>query len=58
MPHGSRLNAQGTRHYSACMMDDMLVEIDTRTLAVSRTFLLAEGRRAWDDRPARGRDER
>ena len=29
MPHGSRLNAQGTKQYSACMMDDMLVEIDT-----------------------------
>src|SRR5688500_6103451 len=26
MPHGSRLNPQGTRHYSACMMDEMLVE--------------------------------
>ena len=31
MPHGSRLNAAGTKHYSACMMDDMLVEIDTRS---------------------------
>ena len=30
MPHGSRLNPQGTKHYSACMMDDVLVEIDTR----------------------------
>jgi DNA-binding beta-propeller fold protein YncE len=29
MPHGSRLNPQGTKQYSACMMDDMLVEIDT-----------------------------
>ena len=44
MPHGSRLNPQGTRHYSACMMDDMLVEIDTRTLKVSRHFLLTRGR--------------
>jgi DNA-binding beta-propeller fold protein YncE len=43
MPHGSRLNAQGTKHYSACMMDDMLVEIDTRNLAVSRRFLLRKG---------------
>ena len=43
MPHGSRLNAQGTRHYSACMMDDLLVEIDTRTLAVSRHVPAAEG---------------
>ena len=44
MPHGSRLNPQGTRHYSACMMDDLLVEIDTRTLKVSRHFLLTKGR--------------
>ncbi len=44
MPHGSRLNPQGTRHYSACMMDDMLVEIDTRTLKVSRHFVLTKGR--------------
>ncbi len=43
MPHGSRLNPQGTRHYSACMMDDLLVEIDTRTLVVSRFFRLAKG---------------
>jgi DNA-binding beta-propeller fold protein YncE len=43
MPHGSRLNARGTRHYSACMMDDLLVEIDTRALEVARTFLLRKG---------------
>jgi DNA-binding beta-propeller fold protein YncE len=43
MPHGSRLNPQGTKHYSACMMDDMLVEIDTQTLKVSRHFLLTKG---------------
>jgi DNA-binding beta-propeller fold protein YncE len=43
MPHGSRLNAQGTKHYSACMMDDVLVEIDTRTLTVARHFLLKKG---------------
>jgi DNA-binding beta-propeller fold protein YncE len=36
MPHGSRINPQGTKHYSACMMDDLLVEIDTRTFGVSR----------------------
>ncbi|MDF1505079.1 YncE family protein [Roseisolibacter sp. H3M3-2] len=44
MPHGSRLTADGSRHYSACMMDDLLVEIDTRTLAVSRHFLLTKGK--------------
>ena len=43
MPHGSRINPQGTKHYSVCMMDDTLVEIDTSALDVSRTFLLAEG---------------
>lgn len=44
MPHGSRLNAEGTRHYSACMMDDLLVEIDTQTMKVSRHFLLTKGK--------------
>ena len=44
MPHGSRLNQQGTKHYSACMMDDLLVEIDTQTMKVSRHFLLTKGR--------------
>ena len=43
MPHGSRFNAQGTRHYSACMMDDMVVEIDTGTLRVARHFSLSSG---------------
>jgi DNA-binding beta-propeller fold protein YncE len=43
MPHGSRVNAQGTHQYSACMMDDMLAEIDTRTLEVSRHFVLRKG---------------
>ncbi|HKX28693.1 MAG TPA: YncE family protein [Blastocatellia bacterium] len=43
MPHGSRFNVQGTRHYSACMMDDLLVEIDTGTLKVARHYLLTKG---------------
>ena len=42
MPHGSRLNPQGTKQYSACMMDDTLVEIDTRSLKVSRKFSLSK----------------
>ncbi len=46
MPHGSRLNPQGTRHYSACMMEDLLVEIDTRTFSVTRQFRLTAGREA------------
>ncbi len=44
MPHGSRLNPQGTRHYSACMMDEQLVEIDTRTFQVARHFFLTRGK--------------
>jgi DNA-binding beta-propeller fold protein YncE len=46
MPHGSRFNPQGTGHYSACMMDDMLVEIDTSTFKVARHFLLTKGKEA------------
>jgi DNA-binding beta-propeller fold protein YncE len=44
MPHGSRLNHDGTKHYSVCMMDDMLVEIDTRKFAVDRYFMLGAGK--------------
>jgi DNA-binding beta-propeller fold protein YncE len=44
MPHGSRLNHAGTKHYSVCMMDDVLVEIDTSKFAVSRHFMLAQGK--------------
>ncbi|HKS41176.1 MAG TPA: YncE family protein [Blastocatellia bacterium] len=44
MPHGSRLTVNGLKQYSACMMDDMLVELDTNTLAVSRHFLLTKSK--------------
>jgi len=44
MPHGSRLNPQGTKQYSACMMDDMLVEIDTASLRVARHFVVTKGK--------------
>jgi DNA-binding beta-propeller fold protein YncE len=44
MPHGSRLNPQGTKHYSACMMNDALVEIDTRQFAIARHFRLTKGK--------------
>ena len=43
MPHGSRLAPDARRHYSVCMMDDQLVEIDTRKLSVSRRLYLAPG---------------
>jgi DNA-binding beta-propeller fold protein YncE len=51
MPHGSRINPQGTKHYSACMMDDMLVEIDTAALKVSRHFVLTKGAEAGHTGP-------
>ena len=44
MPHGSRINSQGSKQYSACMMDDMLVEIDTRSLKVTRHFVVTKNR--------------
>lgn len=43
MPHGSRLNPEGTLHYSGCMMNDLLVEVDARTMAVRRLFRLVPG---------------
>ncbi|HEX9708624.1 MAG TPA: YncE family protein [Candidatus Thermoplasmatota archaeon] len=43
MPHGSRLDPTGARHYSVCMMDEMLVEIDARGFAVARHFMLTPG---------------
>lgn len=44
MPHGSRLNASGTRHYSVCMMDEMLVEIDAQRFEVARHFVVTAGK--------------
>jgi DNA-binding beta-propeller fold protein YncE len=44
MPHGSRVDPAGLRQYSTCMMDDQVVEIDTRTFAVLRRFGLAKGK--------------
>jgi DNA-binding beta-propeller fold protein YncE len=44
MPHGSRVTPDGTAQYSTCMMDDQLVEIDTRSFEVSRRFSLAKGK--------------
>lgn len=43
MPHGSRINARGTRHFSVCMMDDLLVEIDAVSGTVLRRFSVAPG---------------
>jgi DNA-binding beta-propeller fold protein YncE len=44
MPHGSRIDPTGKFQYSGCMMDDQLVEIDTRAFKVSRRFSLAKGK--------------
>jgi DNA-binding beta-propeller fold protein YncE len=44
MPHGSRVDPSGLHQYSTCMMDDQVVEVDTRTFEVSRRFGLAKGK--------------
>lgn len=43
MPHGSRVNRAGTKHYSTCMMDEQLVEIDLDGLQVARHFMVTKG---------------
>ena len=43
MPHGSRLSPDGSRHYSVCMMNDALIEIDANQMAVARHFMLRKG---------------
>jgi len=43
MPHGSRITRDGARQYSACMMDDLLVEVDTEKMKVSRSFRVSQG---------------
>lgn len=56
MPHGSRIDPQGTRQYSGCMMDDLLVEIDTRDFRVSRHFVLTRGKEHGMSGPPGSRD--
>lgn len=41
MPHGSRINASGTRQYHVTMMDDLLHEIDAAGLKELRTLPLS-----------------
>ncbi len=43
MPHGSRMSPDGRHHWSVCMMDDVLVDIDAYTFEVARHFTLAKG---------------
>jgi DNA-binding beta-propeller fold protein YncE len=45
MPHGSRMSPDGQRNYSACMMDDQLVEISAASLEVSRRMNMVTGER-------------
>jgi DNA-binding beta-propeller fold protein YncE len=44
MPHGSRIRADGAKQYSTCMMNDQLVELDTRTFKVTGRFAVAVGK--------------
>jgi DNA-binding beta-propeller fold protein YncE len=44
MPHGSRVTRDGSHQYSACMMDDLLVEIDAERMKVARTFRVSAGK--------------
>ncbi|HEY1925694.1 MAG TPA: YncE family protein [Candidatus Acidoferrum sp.] len=44
MPHGSRVTRDGSRQYSACMMDDLFVEIDAERMKVARTFRASAGK--------------
>ncbi|UCG75634.1 MAG: beta-propeller fold lactonase family protein [Gemmatimonadota bacterium] len=43
-PHGSAINRAGSRHYSACVGSDLLVEISVEDLSVTRRLLLTPGR--------------
>ena len=43
MPHGLRMEPSGIFAYSNCMMNDLMIEIDTRTFEVSRRFSVAVG---------------
>lgn len=44
MPHGSRVSHDGKKQYSACMMDDLLVEVDAEKMKLARTFLVTAGK--------------
>jgi len=44
MPHGSRIARDGRHQYSACMMSDLLVEVDAELMKVSRSFRVSAGK--------------
>ena len=47
MPHGSRINARGSRQYTVAMMNDELREIDAYKLRTSRVLPLSENAPSW-----------
>ncbi len=49
MPHGSRLSADGMKHYSVAMMSGELFEIDAFNLKVARTLDLDEASKGLVD---------
>lgn len=51
MPHGARIEPSGAFLYSNCMMDDVLVEIDTRTFEVTRRVSVASGQEGTPAHP-------
>jgi len=51
MPHGSRVSRDGKHQYSACMMDDLLVEVDAESMKVARTFRVSAGKEAGASGP-------
>ena len=56
MPHGSRVGAAGSLHYSACMHSDRLVEIDLETFEVSARFDVTPGMEGLERPAAEGPD--
>ncbi len=48
MPHGSRMNARGSRQYSVAMMNDELREIDAYQLRNRRILPLSENAPSWE----------
>src|SRR5260221_13216044 len=44
MPHGSRISRDGRHQYSACMMNDLLVEAATGKMKVSRSCRVSAGK--------------
>ncbi len=54
MPHGVRLDPGGRAAYSACMMDDRIIEMDLRTYSITRAFSVAPGMEGPIDAAADG----